>query len=93
MFATSRLLLWGNETLAFRNLKNGFIARVLRRIVNRRRLAKAKDVSGSGLVVICRLEVRSNHHELISSVVFDARRPLIAPTAPKRNSIGFIAKP
>ena len=93
MFARNRLLLWGNEALAFRNLKDGFIARVLRRIKNRGKLAKSKKVSGSGFIVVCKVEVRSKHHELISSVVFDARRPLMAPVAPKRNSIGFIAKP
>jgi len=43
--------------------------------------------------VMCRVEVRSKHHELVSSVVFDARRQLMAPAAHKRNSIGFIEKP
>jgi len=46
-----------------------------------------------GFVVMCSLEVRSEHHELVSSVVFDARRQLMAPETPKRNSIGFVAKP
>jgi hypothetical protein len=62
MFAPSRLLLWGNETLAIRVLRDGFVARVLRRIL-RRRLDKAMDESGSGFVVICKVEMRSRHHE------------------------------
>ena len=89
MFATSRLGLWGNEVLAFRILKDGFIARVLRRIVKGRRVTK----EGSGFVVICKVEVRSKHHELISSVVFDARGPIVAPPSQKRSSIGFVPKP
>lgn len=93
MSATNRLSLLGEETLAFRNLADGFIARVLRRIVLRSRMSKSKGQAGRGFVVVCRVEVRSKHHELVSSVVFDARRPVVMPVAPKRNSIGFIAKP
>ena len=92
MFVPSRLVFWGNETLAFRILKDGFIARVLRGLVNRKALAESKDESRSGFVVICKVEVRSRHHELMSSMVFDARRQLTAPVAPKRNSIGFRTK-
>jgi|GEM_PF-6922390 len=91
MYATNRLSFCSNEALASRNLDNGFIARVLRRIVNRRK-RKSKDQSGAGFVVVCRVEVKSKHHELVSSVVFDTRRQLAIPIAPKRHSIGFIGK-
>ena len=93
MFVPGRLVFWGNETLAFRILKDGFIARVLRRIVNRKALTRSKDESRSGFVVICKVELRSRHHELISSMVFDARRQLTAPATPERKPIGFKTKP